>query len=107
MAPLDQVRDLGPGHCVAFNGRRVVNVVDPDLAQDVVSLNSDSASATFNNANVGNGKTVTAAGYALAGADAGDYTFTQPTTTANITTAALSVTAGTTANVSGACPVML
>ena len=40
MAPLDQILDLGPGHGVAFDGSRVVNVVDPDLAQDVVGLDS-------------------------------------------------------------------
>jgi hypothetical protein len=40
LAPLDQILDLGPGHGVAFDGSRVVNVVDPDLAQDVVGLDS-------------------------------------------------------------------
>ena len=33
-----QFLDLGARHCVAFDGGRVVNVVDPDLAQDRVGL---------------------------------------------------------------------
>jgi hypothetical protein len=38
LAALDQVFDLGPRHSVALNGRRVVDIVDPDRAQDVVRL---------------------------------------------------------------------
>ena len=46
---------------------------------DSVSLNSGSASATFDNANVGTTHTVTASGYTLGSGDASDYTLTQPT----------------------------
>ena len=54
---------------------------------DVVTLNSSAASGTFSSKNVGTGITVQIAGLTLAGADAGNYTLTQPTTTANITAA--------------------
>ena len=54
-----------------------------------------SVSANFANPNVGTGKTVTFS-YSISGADAGNYTPTQPTTTtANITPATLLVTPGT------------
>jgi filamentous hemagglutinin family protein len=62
------------------------------MTGDTVSINSGGASATFANANVGSSKTVTATGYALSGADASNYTLTQPTTAANITAAPLTVT---------------
>ncbi|MCX6210061.1 MAG: YDG domain-containing protein, partial [Bacteroidetes bacterium] len=56
---------------------------------DVVSLSS--ASGTFSNATVGNGKTVTGT-YTLTGANAGAYSLTQPTTTADITPRGLTIT---------------
>jgi hypothetical protein len=64
---------------------------------DAVTLNIANAAGAFADGNVGTGKTVTVSGLALAGPDAGNYTLTQPTTTANITTVPLSV-AGVTAN---------
>jgi|CXWL01.1.fsa_nt_gi hypothetical protein len=67
------------------------------LSGDTVTLNVAGASGTFANKTVGNGKTVTAAGLATGGGDAGNYTLTQPTTTADITPAGLTVT-GVTAN---------
>jgi hypothetical protein len=64
------------------------------VSGDTVSINNGSASATFSDKHVGTGKTVTAAGYALSGAQAGDYTLSaQPTTTADITARGLTVTA--------------
>jgi len=64
------------------------------VGADTVSINSGSASATFSDANAGAGKTVTAAGYALSGAQSGNYTLSsQPTTTATINKAVLTVTA--------------
>jgi len=51
---------------------------------DTVTLDSSGASANFATAAVGTGKTVTGAGYLLAGADAGNYDLTQPTWTADI-----------------------
>jgi len=67
------------------------------IGLDVVTLNTGSATGTFSDKNVGIGKTVSVAGLTLGGADAGNYTLTQPTTTANITAATLTVT-GITAN---------
>src|SRR2546423_2063748 len=54
---------------------------------DVVSLTG--GTATFADKNLGNGKTVTATGLSLSGADAGNYALasTTATTTANITAA--------------------
>ncbi len=66
-------------------------------SEDLVTINSSGASASFNNENVGNSKTVNISGFALAGADAINYTLTQPTATGNITAASLTVT-GITAN---------
>ncbi|MFS2035879.1 YDG domain-containing protein [Polaromonas sp. CT11-55] len=61
------------------------------LAGDVVTVGG--GTGTFANKNVGNGKAVTATGYTLGGADAGNYTVVLPTgLTANITPASLTVT---------------
>ncbi|MDL2230906.1 YDG domain-containing protein, partial [Bacteroidales bacterium OttesenSCG-928-L19] len=55
------------------------------INNDVVTISN--GTATFNNKNVGTGKTVTFSGFSLSGAGAGNYTLSaQPTsTTANIT----------------------
>ena len=67
------------------------------LGSDDVTVNG--GSGTFVDKNVGNGKTVTATGFALAGADAGNYVVIQPTgLAANITPAALVVSGVTAAN---------
>jgi hypothetical protein len=59
---------------------------------DVVTLASGNAS--FTTPNAGTGKTVTFSGYSISGTDAGNYNLSQPaSSTANITTAPLSVTA--------------
>jgi hypothetical protein len=63
------------------------------VAADTVTLSTAGATGTFDTTNVGTGKTVTIAGLALGGDDAGNYTLTQPTTTASITKATLTVTA--------------
>ncbi len=67
------------------------------LGTDQVSLNVAGATGAFANAAAGTGKSVQVSGLSLTGADAGNYTLTQPTTTANITPAGLTVT-GVTAN---------
>ena len=54
---------------------------------DTVTLVTTGAVGTFADANVANAKTVTINGLTLSGAQAGDYTVTPPTTTANITKA--------------------
>ena len=60
-------------------------------------LTASASSGTFDNANVGEGKTVTISGLILSGSKAGNYTLAasgqQTTTTANITKANLTVTA--------------
>ena len=68
------------------------------LGGDVVSLVSTGATGTFANKNVGTSKVVTTSGFTLSGADAGNYTLTQPTTTANITAAGLTVSGVTAGN---------
>ncbi|WP_284343841.1 YDG domain-containing protein [Dyella mobilis] len=62
------------------------------LAGDSVTIND--TSATFGDANVGNGKTVTVDGISLSGASANNYTLnnTSTTTTANITPRVLNLT---------------
>ena len=59
---------------------------------DNVNLNHSSATATFANKNVGTGKTITIAGITISGTDANNYSLTQPSTSANITAKALTVT---------------
>jgi len=58
-----------------------------------VSFNNGSADAVFTDKNVGAGKTVTISGLTIGGADAGNYSLTQPTTTANITARDITVKA--------------
>ena len=62
---------------------------------DTVTLGTSGATGTFASDKVGTGITVTVAGLTLIGAQAGNYTLTQPTTTANITQAPLTITAVT------------
>jgi hypothetical protein len=72
--------------------------LDGVLDDDQVTLNSSGATGTFATTNVGTGITVTVSGLTLTGADAGDYVVRQPTTTANITAAPLTVTGITAEN---------
>ncbi len=59
---------------------------------DVVSLSN--GTAAFADPNVGTGKTVSFSGYSISGADAADYSLSQPaSSTANITAAGLTITA--------------
>ena len=69
--------------------------VDPG---DTVQLVVSGAIGTFANANVADGITVTVSGLTLTGTDAGKYTLTQPTTTADITAKVLTVTGVTAEN---------
>lgn len=63
------------------------------IGADVVSL-SGTPTGTFSSANVGS-RTVSVSGYTLSGASASNYTLTQPSLTANITAAPLTITANT------------
>lgn len=66
--------------------------VSGKVGTDDVSVSA--GTAAFADANVGTGKTVTFTGYTLSGAKANNYTLSaQPSATANITQAALTVTA--------------
>jgi hypothetical protein len=72
-------------------GSAVLNVV---VGTEDVTIDATAATGTFTpNGNVGAGKTVTTSGFALAGADKDNYTLTQPSTTASITGAPLTITA--------------
>ena len=54
------------------------------IGGDSVTLDASGATGTFASADVADGITVTVAGLSISGAQAGDYTLTQPTTTADI-----------------------
>ncbi len=60
---------------------------------DDVSLSTTNAAGSFADKNVGTNKVVTIAGLQIYGADATNYTLTQPTTNASITPASLTVSA--------------
>ncbi|MFN8308372.1 MAG: YDG domain-containing protein [Chitinophagales bacterium] len=61
------------------------------VGSDVVTLGG-SPTATFANKNVGTAKPITVSGYTLGGAQAGNYTLTQPTLSGDISAKALTVT---------------
>jgi uncharacterized protein YfiM (DUF2279 family) len=74
-----------------LNGTAILNGV---VSGDDVSLATDDASAAFAGLNVGTGIPVTVSGYAITGADAGNYTLTQPSDlAADITAAPLTIAA--------------
>jgi hypothetical protein len=60
---------------------------------DTVTLDTSAAAGAFASKNVAQNATVTVSGLTIGGAQSGDYTLAQPTTTANITPAPLTVTA--------------
>ncbi|MBI1761329.1 MAG: hypothetical protein HYR56_07835 [Acidobacteria bacterium] len=79
-----------------YDGTTAATIATRTLAGVVIgdSVSYIGGTATFNNKNVGTGKTVTATGLSLSGTDAGNYTVnTTATTTATITARALMVTA--------------
>jgi hypothetical protein len=55
------------------------------VSGDDVTVDASGVAGAFSDAEVGTGKLVTVSGLTLTGADAGKYTLTQPTTTADIT----------------------
>ncbi len=65
---------------------------------DSVTLNTASAVGAFATSSVGTGITVTVSGLTISGAQASNYTLTQPTTTANITAKNLTVSGITASN---------
>ena len=68
------------------------------IGSDSVTLDASGATATFASQDVGTGIAVAVAGMSISGAQAGDYTLTQPSPTANITQASLWVCAVTASN---------
>jgi len=62
------------------------------IPNDVVAPVTSGATGSFADKNVGTAKPVTIAGISLSGADAQNYTVTQPTATADITAKSLTVT---------------
>jgi hypothetical protein len=67
------------------------------ISGDAVTLSTSTASGAFADKNAGVNKVVTVAGLSLAGADAGNYSLTQPTATASISAKTITVS-GITAN---------
>jgi filamentous hemagglutinin family protein len=67
-------------------------VLDGVIGTDDVGLVSDAAVADFSQADVRNGLTVATHGFTLDGTAAGNYSVTQPTLTADITPALLTIT---------------
>src|ERR1035437_3819927 len=68
------------------------------VSGDTVNLNTGSAAGAFGTPTVGTGKTVIVSGLTLGGTAASNYSLTQSTTTANITTRPITVTGITAAN---------
>ena len=68
------------------------------LGSDVVTLVTAGATGVFVSKGVGTGKNVVVSGLVIGGADAGNYTLTQPIVTANITAAQLTVSSITATN---------
>ena len=82
------------GHFTAadkeYNGLAGATITDRSLTGGIISgdtVELSGGTATFNNANVGTGKTVTGTGFSLTGASAGNYSLASSTltTTADIT----------------------
>jgi predicted RNA-binding protein with TRAM domain len=70
------------------------------VSPDAVSL-TGTPTFTFVNATVGTSKTVNTTNYSLTGAQASNYTLTQPTLSANITVRSLTITANDVSKVQG------
>ncbi|OWK41894.1 hypothetical protein FRUB_03972 [Fimbriiglobus ruber] len=81
MTAADKVYDHTTAAAVNTGSAALVGI----FSGDVVALNTGTAAGTFADKDVGTGITVTVAGLTLGGAQAEDYTLTQPTTTASIT----------------------
>ena len=62
------------------------------IGSESASIDPSSASASFDTSTVGVGKTVTVSGLALSGPDAGNYTLTQPSLSANVTPLTVNIT---------------
>ena len=76
---------------ISLNNVVLSGVLAGDAAN--VALSTNSCTATFASATVGTNQTVTVSGLTLTGSAAGNYTLTQPSLSANIIPATLTVTA--------------
>ena len=83
-----------------YNGNNTAAIATRFIVSGLATTDNDTevlvqgGTATFNNANAANGKTVSATGFTLGGTKAGNYTIqTIETATANITPAPLTITA--------------
>src|SRR5205823_4376401 len=69
------------------------------VARDTLTVDNSGAAGTFSDKNVGTGKSVTASGFAIGGADSGNYSLSQPAgLSADITAKALSILGVTASN---------
>jgi polygalacturonase len=83
-----KIYDRTTGTSLSTNGYTLNTVV----GSDVVTLATNGSTVTFASSNVANGISVTVSGLTLSGAQAGNYTLTQPTgLTGNITALGLTV----------------
>jgi hypothetical protein len=75
------------------NATAIATLTDNRISGDELTVNK--TGATFNNKNIGSGKTVTVNGISLTGTDAGNYTLTSATATgtASITVKSLTISA--------------
>ena len=89
----DKTYDATTAATLNTGAAALVGVVSPDA----VTLNTGAATGTFASPNVGTNIVVSIAGLTISGTDQGNYSLTQPTTTANITkaTPTVTVTGGT------------
>ena len=84
----DKVYDATTAATVTAAGATLTGV----LSGDLVTLTTDDAAGVFATEDVGTGIAVAVSGLTIGGASAGNYTLTQPTTAADITPFALTVT---------------
>ncbi len=87
----DKTYDGGTNATLNTGGATLVGVI----GSDNVTLNTGGATGFFTDKNKGIGKTVNVSGLTISGTDSGNYSLTQPTTTATISTLSISVTAAT------------
>jgi trimeric autotransporter adhesin len=92
----NKVYDRTTAATIATGTAVFVGVLDGDLATVTTVLTA--VTGAFSDKNVADGKTVTIAGVSKSGADAGNYSIVQPTTTANITAKPLTVSNITASN---------
>ncbi len=91
----DKVYDRTTAATLNFNNVSLLGVVNGDT----VTFNTSGYSANFASAGVGSGIAVSVSGLTLGGANAANYTLTQPAgLTANITAAGVTIGSGLTAN---------